>query len=157
MILDMTCGSKSTWFNKHPEDTVFLDKRVEQLTLCDDREIEVKPDVQADFCHLPFADNTFHLVLFDPPHLERLGETSWMYAKYGALLPDWRDVLAQGFSEAFRVLKPSCALIFKWNETQIPVKQIVELSPYPPMFGHRSGKASKTHWLNFVKPGSPNE
>ena len=46
----MTCGGKSTWFNKHPEDTVFLDKRVEKLTLCDDRKIEVKPDVQADFC-----------------------------------------------------------------------------------------------------------
>lgn len=53
MILDMTCGAKSTWFNKHPKDTVFLDKRVERLTLCDDREIEVKPDVQADFVTSP--------------------------------------------------------------------------------------------------------
>lgn len=77
-------------------------------------------DIIADFRALPFADASFPIVVFDPPHLERVGENAWMSKKYGRLNKDtWRDDLRAGFEEAFRVLRPHGVLIFKWNEVQI--------------------------------------
>ena len=38
----------------------------------------IDPDVQCDFTDLPFADNYFSLVVFDPPHIPNLTEASWM-------------------------------------------------------------------------------
>ncbi|KKL72649.1 hypothetical protein LCGC14_2082780, partial [marine sediment metagenome] len=34
----------------------------------------VNPDVQANFARLPFKDNIFNLVVFDPPHSFRCSE-----------------------------------------------------------------------------------
>lgn len=42
-------------------------------------------------------------------------------------------------------------LIFKWNEIQIPTRQILELTPNKPLFGHPSGKRADTHWITFMK------
>ncbi|ELZ8478228.1 SAM-dependent methyltransferase, partial [Salmonella enterica] len=59
--------------------------------------------------------------------------------------------LRAGFKEAFRVLRPRGVLIFKWNETQIPVSQILALTDVKPIIGQRTGKGDKTHWIIFVK------
>lgn len=92
------------------------------------------------------------MVVFDPPHLESIGENAWMRKKYGALNREtWREDLRAGFAEAFRVLRPSGVLIFKWNETQIPVSQIITLTPEKPLIGQRTGKSDKTHWIIFLK------
>ncbi|EGN9537459.1 SAM-dependent methyltransferase, partial [Salmonella enterica] len=40
---------------------------------------------------------------------------------------------------------------FKWNETQIPVSQILALTDVKPIIGQRTGKGDKTHWIIFVK------
>lgn len=72
-ILDMTCGSRSIWFNKNHPAAVYCDKREEAFELAfgraktNVRKMEVKPDVVCDFTDLPFEDNTFSLVVFDPP------------------------------------------------------------------------------------------
>lgn len=149
--LDVCCASRMMWFDKNNQQVMFVDKRSESHTLCDGRVLEVKPDVVADFTNLPFADESFHLVVFDPPHLERVGAKGWQFLKYGKLDDGWQAELAAGFAECFRVLKPYGTLIFKWNETQIPVSKILALTPVKPLFGHRSGKASKTHWITFMK------
>ena len=47
-----------------------------------------------------------------------------------------------------RVLKPTGTLIFKWNDTQINVSQILDAVDYKPLFGQRR---QKTHWLVFNK------
>lgn len=60
-------------------------------------------------------------------------------------------MLSKGFAECFRVLEPCGILIFKWNETDIKVLEILALTPEKPIFGHKSGKASKTHWMCFMK------
>ncbi|HIC7214891.1 TPA: SAM-dependent methyltransferase, partial [Burkholderia stabilis] len=97
-------------------------------------------------------NGTFKLVVFDPPHLERAGPRSWLRAKYGALDgATWRNDLRAGFAECFRVLEPAGVLIFKWNETQIPVREILALTDEKPLFGHQSGKRSATHWICFMK------
>lgn len=151
MILDPACGSKMFWFDRENDDVVFGDIRRESHTLCDGRSLNIRPDVQMDYTALPFLAAQFEMVVFDPPHLNNVGAKSWMAKKYGRLPKNWRNSLAMGFSECFRVLQPGGTLIFKWNEIQIPVTEVIELAGVSPLFGHRSGKNSKTHWLCFRK------
>lgn len=151
-ILDMCCGSRMFWFDKQNPSAIFCDIRSESHTLCDGRKLEINPDVIADFRNLPFDDESFNVVVFDPPHLDHCGPNGWQGKKYGILNKfTWRDDLRAGFSEGFRVLKSNGVLIFKWNEIHIPVRQILELTQEKPAFGHISGKRSDTHWITFVK------
>lgn len=84
-ILDMCCGSRMFWFNKQDTRAVFTDIRAEEHELCDGRRLVISPDLIADFRSLPFADSSFPVVVFDPPHLERVGQSAWMGKKYGRL------------------------------------------------------------------------
>lgn len=150
-VLDPCCGSRMMWFNKKDERCIYGDKRQEKTVLCDGRTLEVNPDILMDFTQMPFDDNTFYLVVFDPPHLEKAGDKSWLVKKYGKLGQRWQEDLKQGFTECFRVLKPNGTLIFKWNETQIKVKDILSLTPYKPLFGHVTKRHGGTHWFTFMK------
>jgi 23S rRNA G2069 N7-methylase RlmK/C1962 C5-methylase RlmI len=105
-----------------------------------------------DFRSIPYADHSFQMVIFDPPHMLNLSEKSWMRKKYGVLDKNtWRDDLKEGFSECFRVLKPNGTLIFKWNEASILLKDILCLTNQKPIAGHPSGKRMGTHWVVFMK------
>lgn len=139
------------WFDPHDQRALFGDIRSESHTLCDGRAFSITPDLNMDFRRMPFPDETFHLVAFDPPHLRRAGRTSWLRAKYGILGDDWREDLRRGFAECFRVLRPHGVLIFKWNEMQIKTSEILALTPERPLFGHPSGKRADTHWMTFMK------
>lgn len=150
-ILDPCCGGKMFWFDKDNSNVMFCDKREEAHTLCDGRVFEVKPDMICDFTALPFKDDSFYLVVFDPPHLKTIGEKAYMALKYGKLSGDWRSELKKGFDECIRVLKPYGTLIFKWSEAQILVSEILSIFEKQPLFGHKSGRLSKTHWLCFMK------
>ena len=150
-ILDPCCGSRMFWFDKRDKRAVFTDKRSEQHALCDGRELIIEPDMVMDFTDLQFDDEQFHMVVFDPPHLRKAGKDSWMALKYGKLDETWPIMIRDGFAECFRVLKPNGTLIFKWNEDQIPVKDILALTDQKPVVGHRSGKRSNTHWICFLK------
>lgn len=147
-ILDVCCGSKMFYFNKDNPDVLFMDCRQIEETLCDGRKLEVKPDIIADFRKIPFSDKSFSMVVFDPPHLLKVGEKSWLAKKYGKLNENWREDLKQGFSECMRVLKPEGTLIFKWNEEQIKLSEILKLFNEKPILGN---KRAKTHWLVFMK------
>lgn len=97
-ILDACCGSKMFWFDKENENTVFMDNRYFNDTLCDGRTLEINPDIIADFRHMPFENESFYLVVFDPPHLLKAGENSWLAKKYGKLKSDtWKEDIRQGF------------------------------------------------------------
>lgn len=148
-ILDACCGSRMFWFDKQHEDVIYMDKRELSDTLSDGRKLEVRPDVVADFRDMPFEDNSFYLVVFDPPHLLRAGDNSWLAKKYGKLEQDsWQDDISKGFDECMRVLKPNGTLIFKWNEEQIKLGQVLKAINTEPLVGN---KRSKTHWLVFMK------
>lgn len=147
-ILDVCCGSKMFWFNKNRKDTIYMDIREYEDTLCDGRKLEIKPDIIADFRQIPFNDNSFKLVVFDPPHLLKVGENSWLKKKYGKLGQNWKNDIKKGFEECFRVLESSGILIFKWNEEQIKLSEILKLTTTKPLFGN---KRTKTHWLVFMK------
>jgi SAM-dependent methyltransferase len=150
-ILDATCGSRMMWFDKENPNAVFADNRSEQHVLCDGRSLNITPDLLMDFTSMPFDDETFSLVVFDPPHLKNLGKNSWMAKKYGVLLPSWETDIRGGFDECMRVLKPNGVLIFKWNENQITVNRVIEVIGVRPLFGHPSGKNHQTIWMTFMK------
>ena len=151
-IIDVCCGSKMFWFDKNNPNVEFCDNRVvPKHEFYPHRYIEINPDTVCDFTKLPFADKSFKLVVFDPPHLTQVGSTSWLALKYGRLTGSWQDMLKKGFEECFRVLDTDGVLIFKWSEVQVPLKEILKLCPYRPLFGNRSGKHNNTHWLCFYK------
>lgn len=147
------------WFDKQDPRAIFGDKRRETLTVTDNsqrnksgtRSIRIEPDTLLDFRALPFPDGTFKLVAFDPPHLVQAGPRSWLAAKYGKLGQDWREDLRAGFAECFRVLSSDGVLVFKWNETQVKVGEVLALTTEKPLFGQVSGKSGLTHWLVFMK------
>ena len=152
LILDACCGSKMFWFDKENPNVLFQDIRSEEHVLCDGRKLEVRPDVIADFRQMPYEDGSFKLVVFDPLHLDNANETSYMAKKYGVLKrKEWKEDLKKGFDECMRVLEPNGILIFKWNEERITVSKVLEVFGKQPLFGHKSGKASKTHWMCFMK------
>ena len=98
-ILDVTCGSRTIWFNKNHPAAIYCDVRDEEFTGVwkstsrdSERTCIVHPDVLCDFTDLPFPDNSFALVVFDSPHLRRVGENAWMRKKYGQLGENWRVV-----------------------------------------------------------------
>lgn len=154
-ILDACCGGKMFYFDKADPRVLFQDIRELETSLCDGRKFEVSPDVVADFTVMPHADCSFSMVVFDPPHLKYTGSKKELdgrqMIKYGHLGSDWKDVLRKGFSECFRVLRPGGFLIFKWNETDISISEILKLTDKKPVFGHRSGKTAKTHLVCFMK------
>lgn len=147
-ILDACCGSRMFWFDKNNENVVFMDNRQESCTLQDGRKLEVNPDVIGDFTNMPFDDETFYLVVFDPPHLLRAGKNSWLAKKYGILKDGWQDEIRKGFNECMRVLKKNGTLVFKWSEQQVTVSDILKAINIKPLFGTRRGK---TIFLVFMK------
>lgn len=153
-VLDACCGSRMFWFDKNDPRCLYVDRRQETL-ITDTRPgrspTVIKPDRIADFTKLPFDDDTFYHVVFDPPHTVNMDTSTRTAKKYGTLDSDWKRTLTKGFSECFRVLKKGGTLIFKWNEIHIPLGEILQCTPEKPLYGHKSGKQSKTHWVSFIK------
>ena len=153
IVLDACCGPRGMWFDKNDPRALFMDIRKESHINhypSGYKKTIIDPDVIGDFTNIDQPDNTFNLVVFDPPHItqEADGEIT---KRYGALKGDWKSMLRDGFRECFRVLKPSGVLIFKWNETRIPVRDILALTDHKPLFGHKSGIKMQTHWICFIK------
>lgn len=151
-VLDPACGGRMFWFDKSDSRVLFGDVRDESWELCDGRRFEVRPDMLMDYRDLPFPDETFRMVVLDPPHLRNAGEASYMAQKYGCLDREtWQTDIKTMFGECFRVLKEHGVLIFKWNETQIPVSQILRLATCKPLFGNKQPNRTGTHWIVFMK------
>lgn len=142
------------WYDKEDPRALFVDSRtLAPVRMTNRQTFKVSPDMVMDFRKLDFNDSAFNLVVFDPPHLTRLKESSYMRMKYGVLdEKTWREDIRKGLAECFRVLKDGGTLVLKWNETRFPLKEVLKLTPYKPLFGDRGTKKSqKTKWTVFVK------
>ena len=156
-ILDACCGPRMMWFDRKNPRALFIDKRQEVHWMRHsadrpaNRKTEIAPDVVADFTALPFPDESFHLVVFDPPHIKatRAGKQGRFRKYYGVLPADWKEMLRLGFRECFRVLRPHGMLVFKWSEHCYPLSEVLMLTPEQPLFGHRTTR--QTHWFTFMK------
>lgn len=150
VILDVCCGGRMFWFDKQDQRAIFVDKRQGEFDYPTNRILTISPDIVADFKNLPFDDKSFYHVVFDPPHLIKAGSNSWLAKKYGVLPTEWENEIRKGFEECFRVLKPFGTLVFKWNEDQVKLKDILKLTDEKPLYGNQRGK---THWITFLKAG----
>lgn len=160
LILDVTCGGRTIWFNKKHPNALYLDRRKEKKGFIKDRpKFEVNPDKIMDFRDLKFPDKSFKLVVWDPPHLKALSPKSWIAKKYGSLCPEtWQDDINRGFKEYYRVLEDHGTLIMKWScsatstpSRDIPLKEMLKQIPITPLFGHTTGSKSNTYWICFMK------
>ena len=155
LVLDVCCGKRAFWFKCDDGRAIFMDRRRGVYPRRHNdrprKPVVVSPGVVGDFTDLPFSSGTFSHVVFDPPHLDNCGPNSNIAKYYGILDKGWRDDLRRGFAECFRVLLPGGTLIFKWNEVRIPLREVLGLTPEKPLYGHRSGKSAKTHWVAFLK------
>lgn len=153
-VLDPCCGAKKFYFTKDAKCVLFGDIRDESYVQCDGRRLVVHPDAVMDVTELPYPDESFSLVVFDPPHLKRAGEDSFMRQSYGCLpKDDPLGFIRKGFKECWRVLKTEGTLIFKWNTDQVRLDDVLAVLPVRPLFGNRRpcGKRGQTFWMVFFK------
>lgn len=143
-ILDVSAGNRAMWFNKTNPLTTFVDIRP-----------EVNPDIVADTRDLPMLDTSdFDLVVFDPPHVN-CGANSIMGQTYGHFTSqEIRDIVEGTGKEVARLLKPNGLLIFKWNDHDQKLDNMIALMPqFEPLFGQRTGTrtkhASGTYWVTL--------
>lgn len=148
LVLDVCCGSRLFYFDKSNKNTIYMDIREEEFSI-HKKKINVHPDITGDFRNIPFENEKFNLVIFDPPHLKTAGPNSIMKAQYGQLdKNNWRKDIAIGFNECMRVLKKGGTLIFKWSECQIALKDVLACCEFKPLLGNQRGT---THWIVFFK------
>jgi hypothetical protein len=154
-ILDACCGGRMMWFDKNHPNALYIDIRKEKFPPSPKwrKDFEVKPDIVMDFRKMNFPDKSFKLVVFDPPHLIKLGLNAHFRKIFGGLNPDsWESDLKRGFNECWRVLEDYGVLIFKWNDFDVPLKKILEIIEKTPLFGQtNSARKSVTYWLCFMK------
>jgi hypothetical protein len=166
-ILDCTCSARSIWFVKNHPNAIFTDIRKEPKGFDPHRpNTEVCPDMQMDYRDLKFPSNFFALVVWDPPHLKNLGAKSWFAKRYGSLNSEtWQNDIYQGYKNIMRVLRPLGILIMKWScakdiirSRHVSLKEMLNVIPDEPLFGHTTGSNSQTNWMCFMKmPDKVNE
>jgi len=142
------------WFNKKHPNTLYIDIRKEEKGFIKGRNEEVNPDKVMDFRDLKFKDNTFNLIAWDIPHLKTLGINSKFRKFYGALNKDtWEEDLKKGFEECWRVLKDKGVLMLKFNNYEIPFREVLSLFKEEPLFGNITNSRGKaqTKWFCFMK------
>jgi len=163
-ILDATCGGRAIWHpqNKDRDDTLYIDKR-ELETLgredfgCAPRNYNIDPDEVQDFRDLPYPDESFSLVVFDPPHAIRSDGMQTLRGvvtkQYGALHAEtWQADIQAGFEELWRVLEDGGALIFKFADESADFDKVLELAPTEPLFGTSVNDGTvETRWFVFYK------
>jgi SAM-dependent methyltransferase len=150
LVLDATAGYRMMHMNKKNPNVLYIDQR-----------FEVKPDEVQDFRKLPYPDESFQLIIFDPPHLkdDHHDPKIKLNSDYGLLISEtWQSDLKKGFAELWRVLKVNGVLVFKWNDHDIRCKHVLTLFPVEPIIGQVANGDRKLHksrsctvWFTFMK------
>lgn len=155
-ILDVCCGPRMFYSSesKNRSDVIYMDirtgERIEYVHVSGTVSVwTIQPDIVGDFRDIPFEDDRFSLVVFDPPHIQRESSTGIIVRKYGRLTKDWKEDVRIGFRECFRVLRPGGFLNFKWSEAEIPMSEVTPLFPIKPMYYNRQGIHGA--WFMFRK------
>lgn len=155
LILDACCGGRMMWFDKKHPLTLYVDKRIHERGENKHRpNFSCIPDEIVDFRNMPYKDNTFKLVVFDPPHIFNASKGSVIGDYYGHLNKEtWMNDIKSGFDECLRVVDNYGVVIFKWNEVNVKRGEVLKVLEKEPLFGQRPGGRGYggTHWLCFMK------
>jgi hypothetical protein len=162
MNLDATAGNRLLWPCKNPPEFIFMDRETE---------LKVSPDIFCAWEHLPFRDNVFHTIIFDPPHLitkngptyyknpENAGGPKGTFYGWYVSKIDLIKRLTRAAKEFYRVGK---VVSMKWYEGSMVLEKVIPLmrpwvnfkifKPRPRM-GRRAWRksSSNTWWVTFVK------
>jgi hypothetical protein len=162
MILDATAGNRHIWGkNKHPEGVIFFDKEVN---------LKIPADVIGTWDKLPFPDNSFDCIIFDPPHTmndvmnwkessralhfdpqEKAGGSWWSFFKNKQ---SYRTQILKGQREFARISPRMC---LKWNDCDITIELVLSLfTEWNEVirYSHTSKSGiskSKTWWVKLVR------
>jgi len=152
MMLDATAGNRMMWKHKNPPDTIFLDKEVR---------LRIPPDIFAVWENLPFRNDVFNCVIFDPPHSVKRGVNSYFNEDpkggrwYGAFRNKMHFLtsMVKASSEFLRVSKRLC---FKWYEGDLSLWNVLPLfSGWKKIFeSYTTGRGigrKRTYWVTFIR------
>jgi len=154
MLLDVSAGNRHLWPNKNPPETVFLDK---------ERDLLIPPDVIASWRALPFRDNCFSCILFDPPNDPSWGSTSGHRDPKGRKARFWgnpasrRNLVSDIYHGQKEFARISPRLCLKWNETAITLEAILSLfdrwdEKYRLEYLSRKKRGgSSTFWVTLIR------
>jgi len=167
-VLDATSGMRSIWHdeNKYNKDTVYCDIREKEEGWHGqpNRHDKIDPDVVADYRDLPFDDESFDLICWDPPHITTnrgMKQLSgYIKQKYGALHAEtWQTDIRCAFQELWRVLRPGGTLTFKFASNSIDFDCVLDELPRDPMYGTTTNKKNgyETRWFTFYKARNQDE
>ena len=161
MNLDATAGNRMYWPNKNPPLTIFIDKEFR---------LSFPPHIFADFRALPFRDDVFRTVFFDPPHScsippwwsdpsmskKRRGNLASWYGKF----ENKRDMFSSIDKAQKEFARVARILCLKWSELEISLWKIIpffnkwnriQTKPHEGKF--KVGK-TKTYWITFILKNS---
>ncbi len=161
LILDATAGNRHIWGkDKFPENVVFMDKELN---------LRMPPDVIATWNKIPFPDNYFECVIFDPPQTIATGKSPIHHDPMeresghggGACWWGWFWSKGQMSREIYQAQKEfarvSSRLCFKWNDSLVDIDQILTLFDkwivqFKQEFNSRTNRSkSKTWWIKMVR------
>jgi len=125
-ILDATAGFRMMHYDKGNPEVLFMDQRA-----------ECEPDHLADFKNTGLPNESFYLIIWDPPHLlhkAKIANGANMIRQFGSLETEtWQTDLKEGFKELWRLLKPNGSIMFKWCTVDVSSDKVLKLFPIKPL------------------------
>lgn len=151
-IIDICCGGRMFRYDKSNPHVHFMDIReLPKWCIKQRPSFCIQPDEIGDFRKINHSDKSFKIVVMDPPHMRSVWETSRMAKKYGKVSKERKEDMNLGFMESMRILEDYGLLIFKRNEHEIPLSDVIKLFPIKPSLWQRTSKNNKTIWLIYIK------
>lgn len=129
MILDVTVGAHKIycgWEKKLNDPLIGIDIRKGDISYKNENmwrawTRSINPTVLADMRFLPFHENVFDAIIFDPPHTNASLDT-WIAKAYGSWTQhETIQTLRMANDEFIRVLRPRGTLILKVMPRQFPL------------------------------------
>jgi hypothetical protein len=159
MILDATAGNRHIWGkNKYPVGVVFFDKETN---------LKIPADVIGTWDKLPFPDDSFDCIIFDPPFYygsappyfldikenQRGSKNFW----YGYPFKTKTEMLVKLNKAQKEFSRVSSRLCLKWCDMQTPIYNLLTLFDcfkvvfQQPIYSKHNHNSSQTWWVKLVR------
>jgi hypothetical protein len=86
MILDAGCGNRSMWLLKNNDRIIYVDV---------EKQLQRKPTIFSSNTNLPFSDNSFDSIFFDPPFSWNMKHPFWSFPNINLQLKAYPNIDAE--------------------------------------------------------------